>query len=137
MQIGSGTRDVDVEHILGDVEVHRLREELRSCQRFFVASELGRARHKVFNYAVKTLNETIVNKKLDHFSNNLKNATKVNLALGFVLKNKEDEGFRCFYADGNNTLLDRSKPVHTRNDLAKLKEFLTNLTSSSRVLEKH
>ena len=30
MQIGSGTRDVDVEHIVGDVEDHRLREELRS-----------------------------------------------------------------------------------------------------------
>ena len=30
MQIGSRTRDVDVEHIVGDVEDHRLREELRS-----------------------------------------------------------------------------------------------------------
>ena len=31
MQIGSRTRDVDVEHIVGDVEDHRLREVLRSC----------------------------------------------------------------------------------------------------------
>ena len=31
MQVGSGTRDVDVEHIVGDVEDHRLRQELRSC----------------------------------------------------------------------------------------------------------
>ena len=30
-QIGSGTRDVDVEHIVGEVEGHSLREELRSC----------------------------------------------------------------------------------------------------------
>ena len=60
-QIGSGTRDVDVEHIVGDVEDHSLREELRSCQHFLVDSELERARHKVFNYAVETLNETIVN----------------------------------------------------------------------------
>ena len=29
-QIGSGTRNVDVEHIMGDVCDHRLREELRS-----------------------------------------------------------------------------------------------------------
>ena len=28
MQIGSGTRDVDVEHIVGDVDDHSLREEL-------------------------------------------------------------------------------------------------------------
>ena len=34
MQIGSRTRDVDVEQIVGDNEDHRLREELRSCQNF-------------------------------------------------------------------------------------------------------
>ena len=88
-QIGSGTRDVDVEHIVGDVEDHSLGEELRSCQHFLVDSELERARHKVFNYAVETLNETIVNEKLDFF-NNLKCAAKVNLAFGFILKNIED-----------------------------------------------
>ena len=54
MQIGSGTRDVDVEHIVGDFEDHRLREELRSCQHFLVDSELKGARHKVFNYAQET-----------------------------------------------------------------------------------
>ena len=94
MQIGSGTRDVNVDHIVGDVEDHSLREELRSCQRFLVDSELERARHKVFNYAVETLNETIVNEKLDLFSNNLKCAAKVNLAFGFILKNIEDGGLR-------------------------------------------
>ena len=109
MQIGSRTIDVDVEHIIRAVEDHRLREELRSCQHFLVNSELERARHKVFNYAVETLNETIVNEKLDHFFNNLKCAAKVNLAFGFILKNIEDGGFRFFYAHENNTLLDRSK----------------------------
>ena len=67
-QIGPGTRNVDVEHIVGDVEDHSLREELRSCQHFLVDSELERARPKVFNYAVETFNETIVNEKLDHIS---------------------------------------------------------------------
>ena len=94
MQIGSGTRDVDVEHIVGDDEDHNLREELCSCQHFLVDSELERARHKVFNYAVESLHETIVNEKLDHFFNNLKCAAKVNLALGFILKIIEDGGFR-------------------------------------------
>ena len=125
MQIGSRTTDVDVEHIVGDVEDHRLREELRSCQHFLVDSELERARHKVFNYAVETLNETIVNEKLDHFFNNLKCAAKVNLAFGFVLKNIEDGGFRYVYAHENKTLLDRSKLVCTHDDLAKLKDFLS------------
>ena len=123
MEIGSGTRDVDVEHIVGDVEDNRLREELRSCQNFWVDSELETARHKVFNYEVETLNETIVNEKLDHFFNNLKCAAKVNLAFGFILKNIEDGGFRYFYAHKNNTLLDRSKLVCFHDDLAKLKDF--------------
>ena len=96
MQIGSGTREVDVEHIMGDVEDHRLREELRSCQHFLVDSELERARHKVFNYAVEALNETVMNEKLDHFFNNLKCAAKVNLAFGFILKNIEDGGSDTF-----------------------------------------
>ena len=122
MHIGSRTRDVDVEHIVEDNEDHRLREELRSCQHFLVDSELERARHKVFNYAMETLNGTIVNEKLDHFLNNLKCAAKV--AFGFILKNIEDGGFRYFYSHENNTLLDRSKLACTHDDLAKLKYFL-------------
>ena len=77
MQVGLGTRNMDVEHIVGDVKDHRLRKELRSCQHFLVDSELERVRHKVFNYAVETLNETVVNEKLGHFFNNLKCAAKV------------------------------------------------------------
>ena len=124
MQIGSGTRDVVVENIVGDVEDHRLREDLRSCQYFLVDSELERARHKLFNYAVETLNEKIVNEQLDHFFNNLKCAAKVNLAFGFNLKNIEDGGFSYFYPHEINTLLDRSKLVCTHDDLAKLEHFL-------------
>ena len=85
---------MDVEHTLGDVEDHRLREKIRSCQHFLVGSEFGRVRHKVFNYTVETLNETIVKEKLDHFLNNLNSAAKVNLTFGFILKNIEDGGFR-------------------------------------------
>ena len=125
MQIGSRTRHVDVEHVVGDVEDHSLREELRSCQNFLVDSELERARHKVFNYAVETLNETIVNEKLHHFFNNLKCLAKVNRVFGFILKNIEEGGFKYFYAHENNTLLDRSKIVCTHDDLAKLKYFLS------------
>ena len=112
-----------MEHIVGEVEDHSLREELRSWQHFSVDSELEKARHEVFNYAVETLNETIVNGKLDHFFNNLKCAAEVNLAFGFILKNIEDAWFRYFYAHENNTLLDRSKLVCTHDDLAKLKDF--------------
>ena len=124
MQIGSRTRDVDVEQKVGDVQDHRLREELRSCQHFLLDSELERVRHKVFNYAVETINETI-----DHFFKNLKCAAKVKLALGFIVKNTEDGGFGYFSAHENKTLLDRSKLVCTNDDLAKLKDFLNKTTS--------
>ena len=97
---------MDVEHIVGDVADQRLREELRSCLHFLVDSELERARHKIFNYAVETLNETIVKEKFDAFFNNLKCAAQVNLAFGFILKNVKDGGFRYFYEHENNTLLD-------------------------------
>ena len=90
MQIGSGTRDVDVEHRVRDVEKHRLREELRSCQKLLEDLELQRARHKVLNYAVETLNKTVVNDKFDHFFNILNCAAKVNLAFAFIPKNIED-----------------------------------------------
>ena len=124
MQNGSETRDVDVEHIVGDVADHRLRDELHSSQHLPVDSELERAIHKVFDYAVETLNETVVNEKLDHFFNSLKCAAKVNLASGSILKNGEERGFRYFYAHKMNSLLDRSKFVCTHDDLAKLEDFL-------------
>ena len=73
---------------------------------------------------MESLNETIVNEKLDHFFNNLKCAAKVNLAFGFILGNIEFGGFRYFYAHENITLLDRSKLVCTHDDWAKLKDFL-------------
>ena len=96
MQIGSGTKDVDVEHIVVDVGDQRLREELRSYRHFLVNSELERARNKVFMYAVETFNEAIVNEKLDHFFNNLKCAAKVNLAFDFILAKIEDGGSDTF-----------------------------------------
>ena len=96
MQIGSRTKGMDVEHIVGEVEDHRLREELRSCQQLLVDSELERTRHKVLNYAVETFNETIVNEKLDHFFNHLNCAAKVSPAFGFIVKNLKVGGFRYF-----------------------------------------
>ena len=75
LQIGSGTRDVDAESIVGDVEDHRMREELNSCQHFLMDSEHERVIHKVFSYAIENHNAEIVDEKLDHFFNNLKCST--------------------------------------------------------------
>ena len=114
---------MDVEHIVGDVVDERLREELRSCLHFLVDCEPERPRHKVFNYTVEVLNESIVNEKLDHFFYNLKCVAKGNLAFGSILRKIEHGGFGYFYAHENNTLLDRSKYVCTHDDFTKLKYF--------------
>ena len=124
MQIGSGTRDVNVEHIVEDIEDHGIREDLRCCQHFLVDSELERARHKVFTYAVETLDETVVNEKLDQFFNKMNFARKANEAFAFILKKIKNGGFRYFYVHENNTLLARSELVCTHDDLEKLKDFL-------------
>ena len=50
---------------------------------------------------------------------------EVNLAFGFFLKKVEEGGFRYFYAHENNNLLDRSKLICTRDDLAKLENNLS------------
>ena len=70
------------------------------------------------------------------FFNNIKCATKVNLAFKFILKNKEDGGFRYFYATENNTLLDRSKLVSPWTICQNKKTFLTKLTTARNVVEK-
>ena len=62
-----------------------------------------------------------LSKKMDRVLNKLKCVGKLNLALGFILKNIEDGNFRYFYAHENSTL---SKFVSNKDDLAKLKEIL-------------
>ena len=61
---------------------------------------------------------------MDRFLDKLKCVAKPNLALGFILKNIEDRKFRYFYAHENNTLLEQSKLVSSKDDMAKLKEIL-------------
>ena len=119
------TTNVDLENIINEFDDANVKEELRSCQHFLGDSELERARHKVFNYALKNLNEKVVNRRLDHCINNLNFAAKVNPAVGFPLKNIEDGGFiYIFYEQENNTLMHWSKLVCTGDNLAKLKHFV-------------
>ena len=121
-QIGYG--NIDVEEIVGDVDDQSLREELQSCKHFLVDSEIQKGRHSVFNFAVNNLTAQVIEEKLDCVLNKLKCVAKLNLALGFILKNIEDGKFRYFYAHENNTLLEQSKLVSNKDDMAKLKEIL-------------
>ena len=88
---------------------------------------LEKGRHRVFNFAMSTFDNSLINKKLDLVFNGLKFAAKVNFAFGFLLKNVEDGSCRYFYAHENNTLMERSKLVCTPDDNTNLKEKLQKM----------
>ena len=123
-QVGFGASNIDVEDIVGDVDDQSLREELQSCRHFLVDSEIQKGRHIVFNFAVNNLTAQVIEEKMDRVLDKLKCVAKLNLALGFIVKNIEDGKFRYFYAHENNTLLEQSKLVSNKDDMAKLKEIL-------------
>ena len=50
----------------------------------------------------------------------------MNVALGFVLKNLEDESYNCYNAHKKNRLLERSRLVATAEDLEKIKNLMSN-----------
>ena len=114
----------DVEDIGGDVDDQSLREELQSCRHFLVDSEKQKGRHSVFNFAVNNLTAQVLEEKLDRVLDEVKCVAKLNLALGFILKNIEDGKFLYFYAHENNILLEQSEFVSNKNNIAKLKEIL-------------
>ena len=113
-----------MEDIVGDVDDQSLREEFQSCRHFLVESEIPKGRHSVFNFAVNNHTAQVIEEKMDRVLDKLKCLAKLNFALGFILKNIEDGNFRDFYAHENNTLLEQSKLVSNKDDMAKLKKIL-------------
>ena len=100
-----------------------LQDEIQSCKHFLVDSEIEKATLKVSNYAIESLSTKIVEEKFDHVFKNMICGAKVNLAIGFILKNIEDGRLKCLYAHENNTLLYWSKILGTKDDLTKLKDI--------------
>ena len=135
-QIGFGASNIVVEDIVEDVDDQSLREELQSCKHFLVDSEIQKGRHSVFNFAVNNPTALVIEEKLDRVLDKLKFVAKLNLALGFILKNIEDGKFKYFYAHENNTLLEQSKLLSNKDDMAKLKKFWRKLTWLSHVQKK-
>ena len=119
-QIGFGASNIDVEDIVRDVDDQNLREELQTCRHFLVDSEIQKGRHSVFNFVVNNLKAQVVEGKLDRVPDKLNCVAKLNLALGFILKNIKDGKFRYFYAHENNTLLKQPKFVSDKDDMVKV-----------------
>ena len=90
----------------------KLKEELSACQDFLVDTEMENGRHKVFNFQMSKLDTKVINEKLEEVFNKLDPAAKINIALGFVLRE-----YRYFYAHENNTLFEKSHLLCTKADL--------------------
>ena len=82
-------------------------------------------RHRVYNFAVDTLDRKYLLEKLDVVFDSLKCAAKLIVAFGFVLKNVEGN-CRFYYAHEKNILLEKSKLVATTEILTKIKNLLSN-----------
>ena len=88
--------------------------------------QVKRARRNVLNYAIENLNATIVDGVLEQFFNNPDCAAKVNQAFGFIL-NKRGWRFLIILLTRNHALLDRSKFVCTKDNVARIKDVLNKL----------
>ena len=83
---------------MGDVVDKNLKDDPESCKHFSVDSEMKNGRHRVYNFARDTLALKYLLEKLDVVFDSLNCVAKVNVALGFVLRNVEDESCRYYYA---------------------------------------
>ena len=115
-----------MEVIVGDVNDQSLREALKSCKHFLADTEMENGRHRVFHFGMSSFDMSLLN-KLDYLFRELKCAAKVNLALGFLLKNIEDGMCRYFYAHENNTFTERAKLVRIQADMTNLKDRMHKL----------
>ena len=102
----------------------KVKEVLSACQHFLVDTEMENGRHKVFNFQMSKSDTKIINEKLEEVFNKLDSAAKINIALGFVLRNVE---YRYYYAHENNTLFEKLPLLCTKADLitiqAKVEKF--------------
>ena len=79
---------------MGDFEDNSLKEELEKCKHFLVDNEMENARHRVYNIAMDTLDPKCLEEKLVVVFDSRKCAAKLNVAIGFVLKNVKDASCR-------------------------------------------
>ena len=108
---------VDLDTIMGDHANQQLREELRNVEHFLVDSESIRGTQHVFNFALTELSPTVMAEKLRLVFANLDNSAKINISLGFVLRNIESDYCRYYYAHENSLSFNRSQLLSNEKDL--------------------
>ena len=119
--------NVNLDAFMGDYDDQALRQELTACQHFLVDSEFVRGRQHVFNFASTNVTPKFLREKIQQVFESLLCAAKVNLALGFVLRNVEDGSYRFFYAHENSLLLERSLLIANKEDMTEFQQRLDDL----------
>ena len=77
--------------------------------------------YQVFNFQMSKLDTKIINEKLEEVYNNLDSAARIDIALGFVLRNIETCEYQYFYARVTNTLFEKTHLLCTKADLITIK----------------
>ena len=85
----------------------QLQQKLSACQHFFDDTEMGNGTHQVFE--------------------NFNCAAKVNLALGFILRNVDTDEYRYFYAHENNTFFEKYHLLCSKGDLVSLQDRIEKM----------
>ena len=102
MQNGQSVSETkNVTQLVGVIDNKSTTDELRTCEHFFVDSEMENRRHRVVNFAMNILDGHTLTQKLVRVIDKLKCAAKLNVSFGFVLKNVEDGTCRYYYAHEN------------------------------------
>ena len=79
-------------------------------------------RHRVFNFKLSKLDPSEINEKLEEVFKKLNCAAKINLSLGFILRNVDTDEYRYFYAHENNTFFEKSHLRWSKGDLVSLQD---------------
>ena len=119
--------NVNLDAFMGDYDNQALRQELTACQHFLVDCEFVRGRQHVFKFASTNVTPKLLQEKNQQVFESLHCAAKVNLSLGFVLRNVEDGSYRYFYAHENNLFLERSLVIANKGDMSEFQQKLDDL----------
>ena len=112
---------------MGDYDDQALRQQLTACQHVLVDSEFFGSRQHVCNFASTNVTPKFLREKIRQVFESLHWAAKVNLALGFVLRNVEDGSYRYFYAHEINILVERSLLIANRGNTTEIQQRLDDL----------
>ena len=84
-------------------------------------------RHQVFNFKLSKLDPHEFNKKLKEVFEKLNCAAKVNLAIGFIIRNEDMDEYRYFYHHENNTFFEKSHLLCSKGDLVSLQDRIEKM----------